>query len=65
MTQPLEEPHVTTAEAAAQIGCSVRTVRRWIKDRQIPGVIWRTGKYRIPESSVRRMIENGTPRGTA
>ncbi len=55
---PVEQPR-TVAEAAAELGLSVHTVRAWIADRRIGHI--RLGRaIRISSAEIRRVIEQNT-----
>jgi len=43
-------------EACSRLGISYSTLRRWIKEGRIRAVQTLGGKYRIPESEVRRLL---------
>lgn len=49
---------LTTEQVAEQLQVGVVTVRRWLQRRQLRG-IWIGGQtgWRVPESEVRRFIE--------
>lgn len=52
-----EEKFYTPVEAAKLLGVSHVAVRKWIKAGRIKAVKNYYGMYRIPESEVRRLIE--------
>jgi excisionase family DNA binding protein len=55
---PVEQPR-TVAEAAAELGLSVHTVRAWIAHRRIGHI--RLGRaIRISSAEIRRVIEQNT-----
>jgi len=47
-------------EACSRLGVSYSTLRRWIKEGRIRAVQTLGGKYRIPESEVRRLLSGAT-----
>jgi excisionase family DNA binding protein len=54
----MEERHVPLSTVAGRLGVSERTVRRWIKDGKLKAT--RPGRdYRIPESALRELVEEG------
>ena len=58
MTQPSDERSapLSTAQVAAQIGYSTRTVHRYLDTNEFPGA-WKTkNKWRIPSASVDAFI---------
>ncbi len=57
----MEERHVPLSTVAGRLGVSERTVRRWIKAGKLKAT--RPGRdYRIPESAVKSLIEEGEVR---
>jgi excisionase family DNA binding protein len=54
----MEERHVPLSTVAGRLGVSERTVRRWIKAGKLKAT--RPGRdYRIPESALRELVEEG------
>jgi excisionase family DNA binding protein len=54
----MEERHVPLSTVAGRLGVSERTVRRWIKAGKLKAT--RPGRdYRIPESALRALVEEG------
>jgi excisionase family DNA binding protein len=54
----MEERHVPLSTVAGRLGVSERTVRRWIKTGKLKAT--RPGRdYRIPESALRELVEEG------
>jgi excisionase family DNA binding protein len=54
----MEERHVPLSAVAGRLGVSERTVRRWIKAGKLKAT--RPGRdYRIPESALRELVEEG------
>lgn len=49
---------LTVAEVAERLGAHVQTVRRWLREGRIQGVMPGGTKlgYRVPESEVRRLL---------
>lgn len=60
MTPPYPlSPHglqLTTAEAADQLRCSTRTIRRWIKAGKFPHHSRPGGQWRIPQADVTALM---------
>ena len=55
---PIDQPR-TVAEAAAELGLSVHTVRAWVAGRRLAHI--RLGRaIRIPAAEIRRVIEENT-----
>lgn len=57
--------HVTVTGAAAELGVSIRTVRRWLKDGTLAGVRLPGrggGEWRIPRAAIDRLLTDGVPR---
>ena len=52
---------LTVAEVAARLGANPYTIRRWLREGRIKGVMPGGTKlgYRIPESEVRRLLTVG------
>ncbi len=48
---------ITTAEAAALLRVSPRTIQTWIARRYIPGIRTPSGQLRIPRAELERKIE--------
>jgi excisionase family DNA binding protein len=62
----MEERHVPLSTVAGRLGVSERTVRRWIKAGKLKAT--RPGRdYRIPESALRELVEEGevSPKASA
>src|SRR5918997_4309297 len=52
----MEDRHLALSEVAGLMGVSERTVRRWIKSGRLKA--YKPGRdYRIPETALRRFIE--------
>jgi len=49
-------------EACSRLGISYSTLRRWVKEGRIRAVQTIGGRYRIPESEVRRLLSGGEAR---
>jgi excisionase family DNA binding protein len=50
-------PDLTVAQAAAAVGVSERTMRRWIRDGRIDGCYKVGGRVRIPERAIQEVAE--------
>ena len=59
------ERFLTVTEVAAILKANPQTVRRWLRDGRLHGVMPGGTKlgYRIPESEVRRLLEGTTSEG--
>jgi len=55
-----QERLLTVADVAARFSVHPQTVRRWLREEQVHGVmLTRQAGYRIPESEVQRILEHG------
>jgi len=52
-----KERMLRSGEVAEILGVDRHTVVKWIKERKIRAVRLPSGRYRIPESEVRKIIE--------
>jgi excisionase family DNA binding protein len=58
MSTMLTEKKYKVREAAELLGCKVKTIRRWILFQKI--AVYRIGRMvLIPESEIRRILEDG------
>ena len=53
------ERMLRSGEVARMLGVDRHTVVKWIKEGWIKAVRLPSGRYRIPESEVRRILEGG------
>jgi len=53
------ERMLRSGEVARMLGVDRHTVDKWIKEGWIKAVRLPSGRYRIPESEVRRILEGG------
>lgn len=53
------ERMLRSGEVARMLGVDRHTVVKWIKEGWIKAVKLPSGRYRIPESEVRRILEGG------
>ncbi len=57
----MQDPWLTVDEAAAQIQVHPETIRRWLRDGKVVGVlISRAGGYRIKQSELDRFLSERT-----
>ncbi|MDP9470625.1 MAG: helix-turn-helix domain-containing protein [Chloroflexota bacterium] len=57
----MDDRWLTVEEAAAQIQVHPETIRRWLRDGKVTGVlISRSGGYRIRQSELDRFLEERT-----
>ena len=53
-----DEPPISVAKAATDLGLSIHTIRAWIAQRRIAHI--RLGRsIRIPAAEIRRLLETG------
>lgn len=52
-----DDPILTQKEAAAQLGVSSDTVRRWLKNRELRGQYRPPGYYGVRQSEVDRWLQ--------
>jgi putative resolvase len=60
-----EEKLYSTGEAAKLLGISFITIKRWIYAGKIRAIMLPTKRYRIPESEVKRLLGQPTPKNQA
>jgi len=53
---PEAEEMLTPREACRRLGIAYSTLWKWIKEGRISARRLETGRYRIPESEVRRLL---------
>lgn len=62
--QSQREQYLTVAEAADRLSVHPQTIRRWLRDDQIHGVmLTRQAGYRIAESEVDQILQEGLREG--
>ena len=55
---------LTTGQAAAELGISFPTIKKWIYKRKIRTILTKGGHHRIPQSEVDRLLFRPRPRTT-
>ncbi len=55
-----KERMLRSGEVAELLGVDRHTVVKWIKEGKIRAVKLPSGRYRIPESEVRKILEGGS-----
>jgi len=55
-----KEKMLRSGEVAEILGVDRHTVVKWIKEGRIKAIRLPSGRYRIPESEVRRILEGGS-----
>jgi len=52
-----EDRLLTTAEAAAQLGCTAQTLRRWVRLGKVPAVKFPSGRFKFDPSDIESLLE--------
>lgn len=55
---------LTTGQAAAELGISFPTIKKWIYKRKIRTILTKGGHHRIPQSEVDRLLFRPRPKTT-
>ena len=55
-----KESMLRSGEVAEVLGVDRHTVVKWIKEGKIRAIRLPSGRYRIPESEVKKILEGGT-----
>ena len=55
------EETVTPQDAANLLGINIRTMREWIRDRQIEAITLPGNRRRIPQSAIKALMDKSTP----
>jgi len=53
---PSDQSHVSTGEAAGRLGCSTRTVVRWIQDGRLRAITLPNGRYRVLTEDIDKIL---------
>jgi excisionase family DNA binding protein len=62
---PATTPHLRTADVAALLGVSPKTIARWAKDGKLPFLRTLGGHRRYPEAAIRELAARLAQEATA
>ncbi|RLG78434.1 MAG: hypothetical protein DRO10_02900 [Thermoprotei archaeon] len=58
-----KERMLRSGEVAEILGVDRHTVVKWVKEGKIKAIRLPSGRYRIPESEVKKILEGGSSQG--